>query len=400
MTSGSGARRATGTTQAKNPVSPMSVRMWQGMRLSEALGLLAEGRLDVSRSRFYVAWFLVWLGAINSVLALVQRARFGRRIQGARLAGPPIFVVGHWRSGTTLLHELLVLDERFTAPTTYECFAPEHFLVSRRLLGPIARVFTPARRPMDDMPVGLDLPQEDEFALLAMGLPSPYRMMAFPNQGRRDVEYLDFVGVPEPVRRRWQEGLTRFMQTVTVRRAAPLVLKSPPHLGRLPVLLEIFPDARFVHIVRDPHAVFQSTVRLWDALTDAEALQDPTGDGVEDLVFDLFERLYRSFEAARDSVPAGQLTEVRYEDLIRDPSGEMGRVYDALGLGQFERVRPHVEAYFAERSDYQASSYPRDPALEAEIDRRWGPFMRGYGYGAPAASGGSAGLRPSDTQVA
>ena len=170
---------------------------------------------------------------------------------------------------------------------------------------------------------------------------------------------------------------------MTVRRAAPLVLKSPPHLGRLPVLLEMFPDARFVHIVRDPYAVFPSTVRFWDSLTDAVALHDPTGEGVRDMVFDFFERLYRSFERARASVPVGQLVEVRFEDLLRDPVGEMGRLYDALGLGEFERVGPRVEAYFAERRDYRASSYPRDPVLEAEIDRRWGPFMRRYGYCAP-----------------
>lgn len=377
-------QRPSGRFRAMNPQRPLHFRVWDGMQLGPALRLLLRGRLRIAPRRLYMAWFLVWLAALNSALAAVQRAVYGRQIEATRLARPPLFILGHWRSGTTLLHELFALDDRFTAPTTYECLAPAHFLVSRRLLGPIVRRFTPQRRPMDDMPVGLDLPQEDEFALLALGLPSPYTTLAFPNQGQRDRRYLDFDGVSAADRTRWQRGLTWFLHAVTLRRPRALVLKSPPHLGRLPLLLEVAPDARFVHIVRDPAEVFPSTVRLWRSLFDVEAFEEPTGEGLEEDVLATFERLYRSFEAARALVAPSRLAEVRFEDLVRDPTGVMAGVYTQLELGGFEEVQPRIAAYFEARRNYRPHAYQQDPALAALLERRWGRWMRRYGYGAAA----------------
>jgi hypothetical protein len=91
-----------------------------------------------------------------------------------------IFIIGHWRTGTTLLHELLTLDEGFTAPSTIECFAPALCLALGWLLRRL-KFFLPANRPMDNMLLGWDQPQEDEFALMNLGLGSPYEAMIFPN---------------------------------------------------------------------------------------------------------------------------------------------------------------------------------------------------------------------------
>ena len=55
----------------------------------------------------------------------------------------PVFVIGHWRAGTTLLHELLVRDPRHTYPNTYDCFGPNHFLLR---LGGLNRLMVVPRR--------------------------------------------------------------------------------------------------------------------------------------------------------------------------------------------------------------------------------------------------------------
>ena len=57
---------------------------------------------------------------LNSALALLQRLLFGRKLAAAEFHGPPVFIVGHWRSGTTLLHELMVRDDRLSSPSTYQ----------------------------------------------------------------------------------------------------------------------------------------------------------------------------------------------------------------------------------------------------------------------------------------
>jgi hypothetical protein len=298
----------------------------------------------------------------------------------------PIFIVGHWRSGTTLLHELLVLDERYTFPTTYECLAPNHFLISARVLTRL-KFLVPGKRPMDNMQFGWNLPQEDEFALCNMGLPSPYLTMAFPNMPPQHMEYLTLDGVDPEAVERWKAGLQWFLKRVTFRDPKRIILKSPPHTGRIKTLLELFPDARFVHIVRDPYTLFASTVRLWKTLYKFEALQEPNHRGLEEYVLACFEKMYAAFERDRTLVAPERFFEIRYEDLVRQPGEQMQALYEHLALGEFETARPKLEAYFRDRKDYRPGSHPQlSDDQRDQIDRRWGNYMSQYGYGRQAAA--------------
>jgi hypothetical protein len=238
----------------------------------------------------------------------------------------------------------------------------------------------PKRRPMDNMATGWDRPQEDEFALCNMGLPSPYLTMAFPNEPLHSPEYLTMEGVSPRELARWKAGLKWFLTRVTYHSPKRIILKSPPHTGRIKVLLELFPDARFVHIVRDPYALFGSTVKLWKTLYKFQALQEPKYQGLEEYVFSCFERMYGQFQRDRGLVDPSRLFEVRYEDLVRNPIDQMRALYEHLALGEFETVLPKLEAYFKDAEDYRTGTYQIAPELRGEIDRRWGPFMRQYGY--------------------
>jgi hypothetical protein len=154
--------------------------------------------------------------------------------------------------------------------------------------------------------------------------------------------------------------------------------------------LELFPDARFVHIVRNPYALFSSTVRLWQTLYKFEALQEPTHAGVDEYVFACFEKMYGKFERDRTLLAPQRLFEVRYEDLVREPIEQMRALYEHLGLGEFETALPKLEAYFKAKEGYRTSTPQVAEELRREIDRRWGKYMRRYGYcqpvPAPAAS--------------
>src|SRR5690606_26880326 len=125
------------------------------------------------------AFAVTFATPFNAVMGLIQNWIWGRRLRSCSLHGPPIFIIGHWRSGTTLLHELLVLDERLSSPSTFQCFAPHHFLLTEWFFRGFCRWLLPGQRPMDNMAAGWDRPQEDEFALVNLGLPSPYRRIAF-----------------------------------------------------------------------------------------------------------------------------------------------------------------------------------------------------------------------------
>jgi hypothetical protein len=218
-----------------------------------------------------------------------------------------------------------------------------------------------------------------------MGLPSPYATMAFPNNPPMHSEYLDFEGVSRGDIERWKSTFMWFLKRVALKNKGRIVLKSPTHLGRIRVLLEMFPEARFVHIVRDPQAIFPSTVKLWKSLSMVQGLQVPKCVGLEEYVFSCFERMYSAFEAQRDLIDPRRFFEVRYEDLVQDPVSKLRDMYEHLHLGDIGTAMPAIEQYLRTNKDYKRNRFQLDPQIEAEIDRRWGPYMRRYGYcqGAP-----------------
>jgi omega-hydroxy-beta-dihydromenaquinone-9 sulfotransferase len=363
-------------------------RFWDGMGVRGWFSLLARNRYAVSPICIGMAVIISILSALNFMLWLVEVTFFGHKIRRMKIEHDPIFVVGHWRSGTTLLHELLVLDPRYTFPDTYSCFASNHFLASGWFMRPCLRFLLPSRRPVDNMAAGWDHPQEDEFALCNMGIRSPYLTITFPNHPPQDQEYLDFRGVPTPALERWRQAFLWFLKRITLRNPKQIVLKSPPHTARIGVLLKMFPKAKFVHIVRDPYVIFPSTINLWKRLYCDQGLQTPTYDGLDEHVFSTLTRMYEAFDRDRPLIGAGQFCEIRYEDLIADPVEQMRSIYEQLKLGDFAAVEPTIKKYFAGQKDYKTNRYKMTPEMRTEITRRWGKYLRDYGYAAEEAGSG------------
>jgi len=355
-------------------------RLWCGANILALGRVLARNRFAIHWSRAPMAAVCLCFAGANTLLGLAEKLFYGRRIGGTAITSPPLFVLGHWRTGTTLLHEMLALDERHVAPTSYDCFVPSHFLLTGRWLPRWIGFVLPERRPMDNMAVAWDKPQEDEFALALLGVPSPYNAIAFPNRPPMDEAYLDFDGVPPEAVRRWQQEWLRLMRRLTLKDPRRLVLKSPAHMARVRVLLEVFPAAQFVHIVRDPYRVFVSTMNVWRKLQRVHGLQLAGYAGLEERVFETFLRLHRRLEQDRSLIPPGHLHELRYEDLVRDPVGAMRALYDHLQLGGFDRFRPRLEGFWRALAGYKANTYAMPAPLRAEITRRWGEVIRRQGY--------------------
>ncbi len=360
-----------------------SPRFWHGMPLGVWLPLVAEHHARASLSRWGLMVTITAAGAFNSVSEAFSTARFRRQLQSPPATPPPLFIIGHWRSGTTLLHELLMLDDRFCCPNTYQCFAPGHFLLTESFMTAAIGWMIPSKRPMDDVAAGWDRPQEDEFALMNMGAPSPYRRMAFPVTSPPVPQALDLTTLDPADLDRWRSTLRRFLGMLAVADPRRPVLKSPPHTARVGVLAEMFPAARFLHVVRDPFVVFASTMRLWQSLHDVQALQVDRGDTLEQYVFAAFEEMYAAFERDRAALPADRLHEIRYEDLVADPVSVLADSYERLGLGDFERVRGPLEQQARSMKRYRTNTYDHDPRIVAEVARRWRPFLDRYGYQVP-----------------
>ncbi len=383
------ASEAVASQSAKKKPRLWAPRMWLGCDLPSWLRLLARGRFSVGIPYLYIVGVDTFAAAINSLLRVPHELCYGRRIARTSIDKPPVFIIGHWRTGTTLLHELMALDPRNVAPTTFQCFSPHHFMLTERFSNSLFRFMVPNRRPMDNMPAGWERPQEDEFALAILGQPSPYTTIAFPNRGPLFKEYFDLESVDPAARQQWQQTFQRFLKQVLARSPEKrLVLKSPPHTCRIQVLTEMFPEARFVNLVRDPFAVFPSTINLWKSLYQAHGLQRPTYEGLEQVVLDNFAHMHERLEQTRSLIKPSRFFDLRYEDLVRDPIREIKALYDHLGLESFEELRPQLERYVSANADYRPNRYDLTPEQRTTVVRRWAAYFQRYGY--PMEQGGPA----------
>jgi omega-hydroxy-beta-dihydromenaquinone-9 sulfotransferase len=373
--------KSEGRKSSNHGYPAWSPRFWNGMRMGDWVRLLARHRFRIHPLRLPMAFMISGCTVFNSALHLCQRLRYGRRLQQVQVDPPPVFIIGHWRSGTTLLHELLVRDPQFAYPTTYECFAPSHFLVSEWIVPRLVGFLLPKKRPMDNMGAGFSYPQEDEFALANLGCPTPYLHIAFPNEPPGYLELLDMEGVSDEIQQRWEREMLAFAKALTLAHGKRLILKSPPHTGRVEVLSRLFPGAKFIHIARHPETLFVSTRRLWSTLYDVQGLQIPRYENLDEYIFTCFERMYGGFERQRQSIPPGHLCDVKYEELVRNPLEQVAEIYRKLDLGDFEAVRPELETLLQQKEGYRPNRHEElEPEVQARIRQRWAGYYAKYDY--------------------
>ena len=388
MSSGS-----TPASNAKVTERTFSPRMWLGCDFVGWLRIMARGRFRFHFSCVHIGVVTSCVSLGNSVLKLAQNCLHRGHIARTRIEHEPVFILGHWRTGTTLLHEFMMLDARHNCPNTYQCLDPNHFLLTENLFKRWFQFLLPQHRPMDKMQVGWDRPQEDEFAMCMLGQPSPYLDLVFPNDPPLFPGSLDLEGLSAWQRREWKRAFISFLKTLTSKDPRRLVLKSPPHSCRIPTLLELFPNARFVHIVRDPYAVFPSTVKLWKALAEKHGVQSPHHQNVEEKVLSQFTHLYERLEEGKKLIGPSRLHELKYEELVADPMGQMRLLYDRLEMGGFDELRPRLNEYLMQHSNYERNQFQLTPAQRELVTRRWGDVICRYGYA--VQNGSSEGQAPA-----
>ena len=354
-------------------------RFWDGMTVCALWKLFCAGKWRIAPFRLPMAFIVSCLSVSNSILAGYQKLRYGKKLRETKLVGEPIFIIGHWRSGTTLLHEYLMRDDRFACSDTYECFAPAHFLVSGPIFRPWVKYLMPKKRPMDNMAAGLDRPQEDEFAICALGMNSPYRDVAFPNGDPIDEDFLTLRNVSDADRERWLDALEYLLKALTVAYKKTIVLKSPPHTARVKAIRERFPNAKFVHISRDPYTLFPSTVNLWTKLAKTHGFQSPKGGpALEEKVLRNFEQMYDAFCEDVQDIPQGNLCEITYDELVAQPVETLERVYRELGIDGFEAERENFAKYAETQKNFKKNKFELAPEIKETIAKRWKKYFDRY----------------------
>lgn len=324
------------------------------------------------------AFGMATLTALPTVIEyVICRGAVGRE----KMRGP-VFIVGHWRSGTTLVQYLMAQDRQFGNFDPVLNFAFNFYHVLGWLFRPLIKGSLSEHRPQDNMRLSLDLPLEEYMAFAKIEADSLYPVNYFPASFQRYMNNSYWQDLPPKKAKKLEKKYDLMLRKGSVCNGhRRLLLKSPDNTGRIKVLYEMYPDAKFINIYRNPYTVIRSTLHLYESTFDLWSLQDiPGREKLEDMVLDNFVRMYREYFDAADAMPEGTVYEIRFEDFEKDPLPYLKEAYEVLGLDGYEEAVPGFRAYLDAEAGYKKNSFDYPAALMEKIDERLGFYFDRYGY--------------------
>jgi len=316
-------------------------------------------------------------------LAILEKVFSWRKIEKVELREEPIFILGHWRQGTTLLHDLFNCNPDWSFMTLFESIFPNHFLYSTGILSKIVGAVLPETRPQDDWKINPNVPSEHDFAIANLSSMSPYVGAYFPENQEFYNKYVTLENMSEKEIQKIRNSFEWTVKKLTLKKKFKrLVLKSPVDTARVKFLLESYPNAKYVHIKRNPFEVFYSTLRMHRKLVSIMMLQDGYPD-LEEFVLKIYEGMYKKFYEEVKLIPKENYIEIAYEDFVRNPKDTMQKIYEELSLPGYERAQPLIEEYLKNIRDYKPSSYNFPEADVKRIYSRWHTIIEIMGYEKP-----------------
>lgn len=330
--------------------------------------LLSNNKID---KRYWHKSFLISLITILIIpLQWIQSILYKRKVSRINLnESPPIFILGHWRSGTTHLHYILHQDPQFGTLSNYQAFLFNVALLSRTWLKWILAPLVPPTRPQDNTEFNLSKPAEEEQPFSTMSTRTGMHTWHFPQKGSYFRKYNLFKGISISEKKAWQRAYTKCLQNISYYNDKKrLVLKNPHNTGRVKELLELFPNAKFIFIHRDPYQVFLSTRHLYNAMVSSQFLQEVSPAETDDMIIDNYKKIVGKYLKERHLIPEGNLIELSYHDLLNNPHFEVERIYKTLNLPNYDKAKPEIDSYLNSTIKYETNDYSRmDEKLKAKL---------------------------------
>ena len=352
-----------------------------GLTSSQLMTLVSKNLSLLQPNNYGALLKLSFLAMRNSIYMRKEKTAFAEKIEKTEIKRSPLFILGHWRSGTTLLHRLLSKDPQFAYPNMYEVYNPHTFLTTQPLVEEHLKNLPAEKRPMDNMVMQFSDPAEDEFAISLLSLKSPLIGWALPKREAYFDRYLTMHHISEEERQEWKKVFVHFLKKLTFKYNRQLLLKSPHHTARVKTLLEIFPDAKFIHLRRNPYDIFRSTVSLYKNTVSGLALQRRNLEADIQTIITRFKAIYDSYFVEKLTIKENHLVEIAFEDLEKDFEGEVKKIYGGLNLNGWEDYRPLLSKFLKDMPKHEKNVHPPiEDKWRKEINRSWASSFGEWGY--------------------
>ena len=378
--------RSHGLTERPNTMSEFRIppiSTLAGSVLGSYFKVLRSGTI-AKRSYFKVA-LTTLVVLVRTPFQLWEELVYGRRIKRSAPMEPPLFILGHWRSGTTLLHNVLCQDPRAAYLSTYASVFPNN-MASTWIFKTFMGLNMPDKRPSDSVALHPDFPQEDEFAFANMQPNAYYNFFYFPSQ------YAAFYdravrhnGLNEREVEHWYRTYAKLLRKAAVSgKGKQLIVKNPVNTARIDKLLRLYPDAKFLYIHRNPVTVYYSTLRFFQQLMPTLCLEKlPSDDFLSEMILDVHDRMMRDFAEQRSLIPAGNLLEIRYDTFAEAPLATLEMIERQLLRRDPSVAMPCYTAYLKSQKGHRTNTYQVDKVDLTYVMKRLEPYMREQNFALP-----------------
>jgi hypothetical protein len=295
------------------------------------------------------------ISTILTLFSAIENKNKAKLIEQTKISKPPVFVVAFWRSGTTLLHNLLCQNPDFAFVSTFQTVFPNHTLSNQWWLKYVGAPFIPEYRPADKVKLDWDNPQEEELSLGNMQENSYYNFMYFPNSFEKYLNKgLLLENMDEEELINWEETYIKLIKTALINtEGQQFVSKNPPNAFRITQLLKMFPDAKFINIERNEDEVIFSFKRFMVEVLKGTALQDFNEEILDKQVRELYDLYVEKYNKDKLLIPEGNLVKINYHEFVDHKIEGIKHVYDSLGLEGFEEALPNMQQYLEDTKDFK-----------------------------------------------
>jgi hypothetical protein len=311
----------------------------------------------------------------------VERLRFNRKINKSQLKEDPIFIIGFWRSGTTYMNYLMAYDKTKSYVSNIEVYAPHFFLAFPKFTRKLIVGSLPETRPMDDIKINADLPGEEEHAMGAYDKYGFFHTMIFPRNFHKFSKFLLFDKAKERDERRWKRRYHFFIRKVSYKYGGKqIMLKNPANTFRLKQLHKMYPNAKYIHLYRNPYEVFVSNLKFHNDTNEIFALQTWDMEDVKDNVLGIYRELYEKFDEIKREIPEENFIDIKYEEFIKKPYETVERIYKKLNLDGFDAAKEDFEKFIEEQADYKPREYDFTEDDIKRVNEQLDVVFKRFGY--------------------
>lgn len=334
---------------------------------------------------------LPWLVkyVITSPFHFLDQRKVESQLGNLQLSQDPVFILGHWRSGTSFLQYLLSADPDFEYLNKFESVFPELFLTGEKLFKPavenisdLMKVITEVRKVSVDWEDWSSAGELDIAQLTYISKANPHWGHLFPANADYYLQrYLYLDEAPPEAVSEWKESYSYLIKKLALKKEnKPLLIKSPGNTARVKHLLDLYPNARFIYLHRYPLDVFYSNMKLWSMVIEKFAFQQIGRREIEEMVIQNYKKILAKYLEQRQLIPKENLIELPFKQFVDNPLDTLANIYSEFDWKNFEDVRPIIRKQMPEPKKSGTNGYHYNPEHIKRLENEWSFVFEEWNY--------------------